>query len=80
MGSIEGRAARTTQHASFRSSGYCILYQHNDDGVFLYAFDLIELDGNDLRRHPLIVRKTTLASLLARAAPECFFGYPHKGE
>jgi bifunctional non-homologous end joining protein LigD len=35
--------------------------------VFLYAFDLIELDGNDLRRDPLAVRKTTLASLVARA-------------
>jgi bifunctional non-homologous end joining protein LigD len=35
--------------------------------VFLYAFDLIELDGNDL---PLpTVRKTTPTSLLARAEP-----------
>ena len=40
-----------------------------DGGVFLYAFDLIELDGDDLRHHPLAVRKTTLASLVARAAP-----------
>jgi ATP-dependent DNA ligase len=24
-----------------------------DGGVFLYAFDLIELDGDDLRHHPL---------------------------
>jgi ATP-dependent DNA ligase len=38
-------------------------------GRFLYAFDLIELDGADLRRDPLAVRKATLASLLARAAP-----------
>jgi len=45
-------------------------YRHNDDSVFLYAFDLIELDGDDLRRNPLIVRKTTLASVLARAAQE----------
>jgi bifunctional non-homologous end joining protein LigD len=37
--------------------------------VFLYAFDLIELDGDDLRRDPLAVRKATLASLLSRAAP-----------
>jgi hypothetical protein len=37
--------------------------------VFLYAFDLIELDGDDLRRDPLAVRKATLASLLRRAAP-----------
>ena len=37
--------------------------------VFLYAFDLIELNGDDLRRDPLDVRKATLASLLARTAP-----------
>jgi hypothetical protein len=37
--------------------------------VFLYAFDLVELNGDDLRRDPLAVRKATLASLLARAAP-----------
>jgi bifunctional non-homologous end joining protein LigD len=30
------------------------------DSVFLYAFDLIELDGDDLRRDPLAVRKATL--------------------
>jgi bifunctional non-homologous end joining protein LigD len=35
--------------------------------VFLFAFDLIELNGDDLRRDPLPVRKATLASLLARA-------------
>jgi hypothetical protein len=37
--------------------------------VFILAFDLIELNGNDLRRDPLAVRKATLASLVAHAAP-----------
>ena len=37
--------------------------------VFLYAFDLIELNGDDLRRDPLEVRKATLASALAKAGP-----------
>jgi bifunctional non-homologous end joining protein LigD len=37
--------------------------------VFLYAFGLIELNGDDLRRDPLEVRKATLASVLAKAAP-----------
>ena len=46
-----------------------IRYRHHDGNVFLYAFDLIELDGEDLRRDPLAVRKATLASVLARAAP-----------
>ena len=34
----------------------------------MWAFDLIELDADDLRRDPLVVRKATLASLLSRAA------------
>jgi len=40
-----------------------------DAQVFLYGFDLIELNGDDLRRDPLGVRKATLDRLLARAAP-----------
>ena len=36
-----------------------IRYRHNDDGVFLYAFDLIELDGDDLRPSPLIAQGNT---------------------
>src|SRR5262245_25535491 len=46
-----------------------IRYRRHDASVFLYAFDLIELDGDDLRREPLDTRKTTLVSLLKRAAP-----------
>jgi bifunctional non-homologous end joining protein LigD len=38
-------------------------------GVFLYAFDLIELNGEDLRREPLEARKAMLASVLARGGP-----------
>jgi ATP-dependent DNA ligase len=46
------------------------LRQHRvDETVFLYAFDLIELGGDDLRREPLEVRKATLASVLAKAGP-----------
>jgi bifunctional non-homologous end joining protein LigD len=44
-------------------------YRRDDRRVFLYAFDLIELNGDDLRREPLDVRKATLASLLKRTAP-----------
>ena len=43
-------------------------HRHHDASVFLYAFDLIELNGDDLGREPLEVRKATLASVLARAA------------
>jgi bifunctional non-homologous end joining protein LigD len=44
-------------------------YCHHDDSVLLCAFDLVELDGDDLRREPLVTRKATLASLLSRASP-----------
>ena len=37
--------------------------------VFLYAFDLLELDGSDLRREPIETRKATLASLLRGSLP-----------
>ena len=37
--------------------------------VFLCAFDLLELDGKDLSREPLEVRKATLASLLRARLP-----------
>jgi len=46
-----------------------IRYRRHDASVFLYAFDLIELNGADLRREPLEVRKATLASVLTKAAP-----------
>ena len=39
-------------------------HRSHDPEVFLVAFDLLELDGQDLRREPLEVRKQTLASLL----------------
>jgi bifunctional non-homologous end joining protein LigD len=44
-----------------------IRHHRNDDRVFLYGFDLIELNGDDLRRDPLQVRKVTLTSVLAKA-------------
>jgi ATP-dependent DNA ligase len=39
-----------------------VRYRRHDGKVFLYAFDLIELNGDDLRREPLDVRKATLRS------------------
>jgi bifunctional non-homologous end joining protein LigD len=46
-----------------------VRYRRYDASVFLYAFDLIELNADDPRRDPLEVRKATLASVLAKAAP-----------
>jgi ATP-dependent DNA ligase len=39
----------------------------HDDQAFLYAFDLLELDGEDWRARPLETRKKRLAKLLAKA-------------
>jgi bifunctional non-homologous end joining protein LigD len=44
-------------------------YRRDDAAVFLHAFDLIELDGEDLRREPLVMRKAALASILREASP-----------
>src|SRR5262249_21121776 len=44
-----------------------IRHHRANDSIFFYAFDLIELNGDDLRRDPLEVRKATLRSTLAKA-------------
>jgi bifunctional non-homologous end joining protein LigD len=44
-------------------------YRRQDGRVFLYAFDLIEIEGMDLRSSPLEVRKAALAQLLRKARP-----------
>ena len=41
--------------------------RRNEPQAFLYAFDLLELDGTDMRREPIEVRKATLASILRKA-------------
>jgi len=42
-------------------------YRRQDARVFLFAFDLLELNGQDLRRAPLEARKRQLATLLRNA-------------
>jgi bifunctional non-homologous end joining protein LigD len=39
-------------------------WRHHDGHVFVWCFDLLELDGQDMRREPIEVRKATLASVL----------------
>jgi len=43
-----------------------VRYRRHDESVFLYAFDLIELDGKDLRREPIERRKALLAQLVRK--------------
>ena len=57
-------------------------HRSNDQDVVLIAFDLLELDGNDLRREPFEVRKETLASLLRGSPPGVQFNqhFVHRGD
>jgi bifunctional non-homologous end joining protein LigD len=47
-----------------------------DDEVPLYAFDILAIDGDDLRKQPLHLRKTNLARLLARPFEQGEIGGP----
>src|ERR1700751_5373790 len=51
-----------------------------DDEVQLYAFDILALDGDDLRNLPLSLRKTNLARLLARRPDGIFVAPFEQGE
>ena len=42
-------------------------HRRNEPQAFLYAFDLLVLNGADLRREPIEVRKATLASILRKS-------------
>jgi hypothetical protein len=55
-------AARDAAVAAFAKN-----WRRDDWRVFLYAFDLIELDGDDLRHQPIERRKAELAKLIRRA-------------
>ena len=44
-----------------------VRHHRANDSVFLYAFDLIELNGDDMRCDPLEVRNATLRGMLAKA-------------
>jgi bifunctional non-homologous end joining protein LigD len=44
-------------------------HRRNEASAFLFALDLLELDGADIRREPIEVRKATLASILRKSRP-----------
>jgi len=51
-----------------------------DKEVQLYAFNILALDGEDLRSLPLSMRKTNLARLLARRPDGIFVAPFEQGE
>src|SRR5215831_1804110 len=68
--------AMATAVASFN----LVRYRHHDESIFLYAFELIELNGDDLRRDPLEGRKETLAVILAKAGSGIRFNEHLQGD
>ena len=46
------------------------------DFAFLFAFDLLELDGVDVRLEPIEVRKATLASIVRKSPPDAYRATP----
>jgi bifunctional non-homologous end joining protein LigD len=46
---------------------HLLLHRRNEPQAFLYAFDLLELNGTDFRKEPIEVRKATLASILRKS-------------
>jgi bifunctional non-homologous end joining protein LigD len=86
-------AALKNRTASFVLDGEAVLLSVNgisdfnglhsrkhDDEVQLYAFDILALDGNDLRDLPLHLRKNNLARLLARRPEGIFVSEFERGE
>jgi bifunctional non-homologous end joining protein LigD len=64
---IDGEAVCCDEHGL---AVFSKLRRRQEEGrAFLYAFDLLELDGQDMRREPLETRKSTLASLLRGSLP-----------
>ncbi len=57
-----------------------IRYRRQDHAVTHCAFDLLELDGEDLRREPIEVRKRTLKGLLRREHPGIAFNQHFDGD
>jgi bifunctional non-homologous end joining protein LigD len=64
---IDGEAVCCDEHGL---AVFSKLRRRQEEGrAFLYAFDLLELDGTDLRREPIETRKATLASVLRKSRP-----------
>ena len=57
-----------------------IRWRRHDQDVVLCAFDLLELDGQDLRKVPIEERKRTLAKLLHRSPAGITFNEYHDGD
>jgi bifunctional non-homologous end joining protein LigD len=57
-----------------------VRYRRHDEDIFLYAFDLIEMNGDDLRRDPLEGRKVRVEMILTKAGPGIRFNEHMEGD
>ena len=57
-----------------------IRWRRHDQDVVLCAFDLLELNGQDLRKAPIEERKRTLAKLLRRSPAGITFNEHYEGD
>jgi bifunctional non-homologous end joining protein LigD len=75
---IDGEAVACDKNgvASFN----LVRYRRHDESVFLYTFDVIELNGDDLRHDPLETRKVTLEMILAKTGPGIRFNEHMEGD
>ena len=86
-------AARKNRHRQFVIDGEALLFaftsmsdfdglhsRRHDKEVQLYTFDVLAMDGDDLRRLPLSMRKQNLARLLARRLEGIFAASYEQGE
>jgi ATP-dependent DNA ligase len=85
-------SARKNRHKQFVIDGAVLLgvngisdfnalhSRRQDEEVQLYAFDILALDGEDLRSLPLSMRKTNLARLLSRRPDGIFVAPFEQGE
>ena len=74
---IDGEAVACDENGV---ASFLVRYRRRDESTFLYAFDLIELNGDDLRRDPLEGRKVTLETILAKAGPGIQFNEHMEGD
>ena len=63
---IDGEVVCCDEHGLARFD--VLRRRRNEATAFLFAFDLLELDGLDMRREPIETRKATLASILRRSS------------
>jgi bifunctional non-homologous end joining protein LigD len=78
---IDGEACMLAEDGStdFFALHAAVARGHAPDAV-LFAFDLLHLDGEDLRKRPLIERRAILAELLVEAGPHLDISDHYVGE